>query len=184
MKECIDLFKKLWSNKRYRAFAILLLYIVFFSFVFMLISSARPKNINLPKEPEETDIRSITKYTYEVIGKETFTVTVAEETTILYNNVVYSLLEKPKELEQYDLSIFTMEHIYQLLEKGTLASTNYIEDSNTYFVSVSDFEKLIYQNEIENENYISITTYHKKIDKIIIDFQGYYDFTVNIDLRS
>lgn len=184
MKEFIELIKKLWSNKRYRAVAILLLYVVFFIFVFTFISSIRSQNIALPEKPNETDIRAITEYKYEIIGKENFIVTIKEEATILYNDVIYSLQEKPKELDQYDLSIYTMDHIYQLLKKGTLASTNYIEDSNTYFVRVSDFEQIIYQREIESEEYISITTYHEKIDKIIIDFRGYYDYTVNIELRS
>ena len=184
MKEVIELIKSLWSNKRYRAVAILLIYGIFFCIILMLLSSGKQvKQPDLKKK--ETDIRDAISSQYKITEEEftfIFERYTNSEDTIIYNGETLNLVEMPEELLKYDLSIYNMDNIYKLLEKATLASTNHLEDSKNYIISVSLFEEIIYQNEIINEEVIYITTYNEKIDKITIDYNGYYDYTVDISI--
>ncbi len=186
MKETIEFIKKLWSNKRTRALAILVIYVVFFIFVFMLISSGETgprKPLEEPVIEEPTfDLASVTNYFLEIIGDETFTYD-SITNLINYNEMNYELENRPVELDDYDLDIFKPVNIAKLLEKSVLESTNHIEKTNTYLVKISDFEQIIYNNEILNEDNIKIIIYEDN-SKVIVDLSNYYGYLVNIELRD
>lgn len=179
MKEFIELVKKLWINKRYRAIAILLLYVVFFIFVFSFISSNSKPVLNV--EPTGIDkIKNIENYKLYVEGLDEFIVNY-ETNTIYYNDLTYSIEDKIEELDKYDLDIFKPINIYNLIKNGTLESTNYVSKTDTYVVKISDFEKLIYNNEVSNDNYIKITINNENYDEIVVDLTNYYDYIVRIE---
>ena len=191
MKETIEFIKSLCSNKRTRALAILVLYGIFFIFVFALISSGEtgPRkqldgqlDESLENETTEFDLADITNYFVEVIGEDNFTYD-SSTNLIMYNNEIYLAEEKPIDLVDYDLEIFKPVNIAKLLEASVLESTNHIEKTNTYLLKISDFEIIMYNNEIINDNNIEIITYEDN-SKIIIDLSNYYGYLVNIELRD
>ncbi len=191
MKETIEFIKSLCSNKRTRALAILVLYGIFFIFVFALISSGEtgPRkqldgqlDESLENETTEFDLADITNYFVEVIGEDNFTYD-SSTNLIMYNNEIYLAEEKPIDLVDYDLEIFKPVNIAKLLEASVLESTNHIEKTNTYLLKISDFERIMYNNEIVNDNNIEIITYEDN-SKIIIDLSNYYGYLVNIELRD
>ena len=177
MKEFIELVKKLWSNKRYRAIAILLIYVVFFIFVFSFISSGKP---NLPLEVGIDKIKNIENYKLYFEGIDSFNVDY-ETNTIYYGDSIYSIEEDIKELNKYDLNIFKPINIYNLIKKGTLESTNYVSKEDTYMVKISDFEQLIYNNDVSNDNYIKIIVNNEFYNKIVVDLTNYYGYSVRIE---
>ncbi|MEG2322491.1 MAG: hypothetical protein RSB71_03320 [Bacilli bacterium] len=158
MKEVIAFIKKIWANKRYRSLVILGMYFIFFGLVFLYIYT--PKN-NVVLEPLDK-FKNITSYSYEISGKDNFKVLVDGQTVITYNDNTYTTL--PDNLN-YDLSLFEPISIYNLIKRGTLESTNYVEHSNTYLV----------------DNY-KITTYEKNtlITKIVMCA----DYTLVMDLEK
>ena len=177
MKEFIEFIKKLWNNKRTRSLAILLLYFIFFVFVFLLIenSSTKPPIINESKELIDMKISKI-----EFIGNDNF---IVENDTIKFGESIYNVNEMPIELSSYNISIYTTENIDKLIKTAVLETTNYVEKSNTYLISVKDFESIVYNNKIESDLNIRI----KKSDDlsyICLDFRDYYGYEVRIDLRS
>lgn len=191
MKETIEFIKNLWSNKRTRALAVLILYAIFFMFVFMLISSGEsgPReqleesiDESLEEETPEFNLAGVSNYFVEVIGEDNFTYD-SSTNLIIYNNEIYLAEEKPTDLSDYDLEIFKPINIAKLLEVSVLESTNYIEKTNTYLLKISDFERIMYNNEVINEDNIEIITYDDN-SKIIIDLSNYYGYLVNIELRD
>lgn len=158
MKEFIQIIKKLWQNKRTRAIAILLLYIVFFLFVFSVLS---PSNKNTNKNTTPTDefyyLNNVEIVSYNVYDP--------------FNNL----------LEDYDTSLINNSIIYNVVKSSVLESTNYIDNSNTYSISVKDFEKIINNVSIEQEGMIRTTI---SDTNIILDFTQYYGYKINIDIRS
>lgn len=187
MKETIEFIKNLWSNKRTRALAILVLYGIFFIFVFALISSGetgprKQLDESLENETTEFNLADVTNYFVEVIGEDNFTYD-SSTNLIIYNNEIYLAEEKPIDLVDYDLEIFKPVNMAKLLEASVLESTNHIEKTNTYLLKISDFERIMYNNEIVNDNNIEIITYEDN-SKIIIDLSNYYGYLVNIELRD
>ena len=182
MKETIEFIKKLWSNKRTKSLSILIMYVIFFTFVFLLISNGN-QNYQKPiveENNQEINIENITNYKLEIIGEDNFTYD-SITNKIFYDGIYYEIENIPNIISMYDLNIFSPNNISKLLEVGTLESTNYIDKSNTYVIRISDFEKMVYNNEIINDEYIKITTYDTKI---VVDLSNYYGYIVNIELRS
>ena len=189
MKETIEFIKTLWSNKRTKSLAILIIYLIFFIFAFTFIGSGTKKNIKPIDESkkeldqnEKFDLANVTNYFAEIIGNETFTYD-SVSNTIIYNETSYDLESKPEVLSNYDLTIFKPSNISKLLENSILESTNHIENTKTYLIKISDFEKIVYEKDIINEENIKITTYLDN-SKIIVDLSNYYDYVVNIELRD
>ncbi len=186
MKETIEFIKKLLSNKRTRALAILIIYAIFFVFVFMLISSGETGPHESLEEPEETlpsfELADVTDYLIEITGEESFTYD-AVTNLINYEDVSYPLDEKPAILDDYDLDIFKPSNISKLLDVAILESTNHLEQTNTYLVKISDFEKIIYNNDVINDDNIRIITYTDN-SLVIVDLSNYYGYLVNIELRD
>ena len=189
MKETIEFIKNLWSNKRTRALAILVLYGIFFIFVFALISSGEtgPRkqldgqlDESLENETTEFDLADITNYFVEVIGEDNFTYD-SLTNQIFYDGVYYEIDNIPEIISKYNLNIFSPNNVSKLLEVGILESTNYIDKSDTYVIKISDFERISNNNEIINDEYIKIIKYEKKLT---IDLSSYYGYVVNIELRS
>ena len=185
MKEIWEFIKKLWSNKRTRALAILVIYAVFFTFVFILISNGTTKP-NVPVEDPSEDvfgeIKDTTNYRLEIIGEETFEYDVLTN-LITYNDQEYELEEQPSLVSKYSLEIYTPINIYNLLQVSVLESTNHLDNSNTYLVKISDFERIIYNNNSDVDEYIKITVYNNN-EKIKIDLSNHYNYVVNMELRG
>lgn len=187
MKETIELIKKLWSNKKTRAISILIVYVIFFIFVFALINLGETGN-KYQKEEEKTnveddfDISSISNYILVIDGEDNFTYDAATD-LITYNDEIYLIEEIPEQLYSYDLDIFKPVNLDQLLQASMLKSTDHIEKSYTYLLKIRDFEKIIYNNEVENDDNIEIKIYEDN-SKIIVDLTGYYGYLVNIELRD
>ena len=190
MKETIEFIKNLWSNKRTRALAILIIYAIFFTFVFILIGNGKTgpreplEEIDDPPVIEESDfdLANVTDYLIEVTGDEAFTYN-SVTNLISYNGIDYELEEKPIELNNYDLDIFKPSNISELLDVAVLESTNHIENTNTYLVKISDFERIIYNNNSDVDEYIKITVYNNN-EKIKIDLSNHYNYVVNMELRG
>ena len=183
MKETIEFIKKLWSNKRTRSLAILIIYVIFFIFVFTLISSGShdyQDNEEANQDNEEIKLEDITNYKLEIIGEDNFTYD-SNTDKVFYDGIYYEIDSVPEIISKYDLNIFSPSNLSKLLEVGILESTNYIDKSDTYVIKISDFEKIIYNNEIINDEYIKIIKYESKI---IVDLSNYYGYVVNIELRS
>lgn len=182
MKELLEFIKKLWSNKKTRALAILIIYAIFFTFVFILISNGTNKP-NIPIEESSEDVfkelKEVTDYRLQIIGEESFEYD-AVTNLITYNDQEYELEQFP--LSKYDLNIYTPINIYNLLQVSVLESTNHLDKSNTYLVKISDFEKIIYNNTSDIDEYIKIIIYEDK--KIKIDLSDYYNYIVNMELRG
>ena len=168
MKETIEFIKKLWENKRTRALSILIMYVIFFTFVFMLLSSGQKPII------EENNEEYIINYKLEIIGEDNFTYD-SITNQVFYDGIYYELNNRPEILNKYDLDFYNPNKILDLLEDATLESTNYIDKSDTYLVKVSDLEG----NDLVD--YVKVIKYE---NKIIIDLTDYYGYTVNIELRS
>lgn len=166
MKEFIEFIKKLWQNKRTRALSILIMYAIFFTFVFMILSSNQ--------EPIIEDNINITNYKLEIIGEDNFTYD-SITNQVFYDGVYYEINNRPEILNKYDLDVYNPNNILNLLEDATLESTNYLDKSDTYLVKVNDLES----NDLVD--YVKVIKYE---NKIIIDLTNYYGYTVNIELRS
>ena len=180
MKETIEFIKKLWSNKRTKSLAILLIYFIFFIFVFTLISSGSHNYQNNEETNKEDKLEDITNYRLEIIGEDNFTYD-SNTDKVFYDGIYYEIDNVPEIISKYDLNIFSPSSVSKLLEVGTLESTNYIDKSDTYVIKISDFEKTIYNNEIINDEYIKIIKYESKI---VVDLSNYCGYVVNIELRS
>ena len=170
MKETIEFIKKLWENKRTRALSILIMYVIFFGFVFLLISSGT----NISNDEDSIKQENITNYKLEIIGEDNFTY---DSTTnqIFYDGIYYELENRPEILSKYNLDIYNPNNILNLLEDATLESTNYLDKSDTYLIKTNDLES----NDLVD--YVKVIKYE---NKIIIDLTDYYGYTVNIELRS
>ena len=166
MKEFIEFIKKLWQNKRTRALSILIMYAIFFTFVFMILSNNQ--------EPIIEDNINITNYKLEIIGEDNFTYD-SITNQVFYDGVYYEINNRPEILNKYDLDVYNPNNILDLLEDATLESTNYLDKSDTYLVKVNDLES----NDLVD--YVKVIKYE---NKIIIDLTNYYGYTVNIELRS
>lgn len=151
MKQIFSFIKNIYSNKRTRSLAILILYLIFFIFVFSLLSIPNKNN---------------------------------NDEFYYLNNVVidsYNVLNNEGEVTYYNTDLINTNNIYKMVKNSKLESTNYLENSNTYVISVSTFEKILYNNDVVNNDSIRITLYS---NKIILDFSNYYGYIVNIELRS
>jgi len=153
MKECFEFIKKLWQNRRTRALAILIIYIIFFIFVFSIINST---DDDIPTD-EFTYLKNIEIINYNVVGK--------------YDTLV----------ETYDSGLISGELIYQIVKNSTLESTNYRDNSNTYYLSINDYEKIKSNLTVEVQGAIRTTV---SPEKITLDFSEYYGYIINIDIRS
>ena len=151
MKQIFSFIKNIYSNKRTRSLAILILYLIFFIFVFSLLSIPNKNN---------------------------------NDEFYYLNNVVigsYNVLNNEGEVTYYNTDLINTNNIYKMVKNSKLESTNYLENSNTYVISVSTFEKILYNNDVVNNDSIRITLYS---NKIVLDFSNYYGYIVNIELRS
>ncbi len=156
MREFIKFVKKLLENKRTRSLAILLLYLIFFIFVFTFLSTATFKN---PNDTNDLPNDQVDEFEY-------------------LKNIQIINYQKVENLN-YDL--ISPIIIYNIVKNSDLESTNYLEGSNTYRITVSKFYKVIYNMDVDNSSYIKISIYENKIN---LDFSNCYGYTVNLDIRS
>jgi len=178
MKEFIEIIKKLWTNKRTRSLAILILYVIFFIVVFNLIGSGSKTPV-ITEPLDKLKSMHITKMEFQ--GQYNF---IVENNTILYNEVIYNINEKPLELQNIDISIYTVNNIYNLIKSSILESTNYVDNTNTYLISSKQFESITYSNIVETDSSIRITLNEKNIKYINIDLREYNGYEVKIEVGS
>ena len=95
----------------------------------------------------------------------------------------YELEDVPSLVSKYSLDIYTPVNVYNLLQVSVLESTNHLDNSNTYLVKTSDFQKIIYNDDSDIDGYIKITVYNNN-ENIKIDLSNYYNYVVNMELRG
>ena len=176
MKETFEIIKKLWENKKTRAIAILVLYVIFFAFVISIIQA--PDEVQVV---ETSSFDTILKYQIdkiEISGEDNF---VYVNNQIIYEDNTYEIGDVSK-LDIYDLSIFSISNIHKLLKKASLENTNYLEHSNTYYMSYADFNKIVGSEESGAFN-VHIKLYDD-YSKVIIDLNECCGYEAQIDLRS
>ena len=169
-------FIELWKNAKTNALMKLGLYVIFFIFVFIFISSlttnpVEERKITTPMDEFATTIN----YQYEV---NDITVRVTGHVrTILYEDV--ELLDIPEELEKYIIDI-NPKKIRELVDLGVLESTNHIDNSNTYLVETSHFRTIVLDIEQDCNYMIKITVFeeNEKIVKVILDLSNYFEYEV------
>lgn len=188
MKETLELLKKLMSNKKTRSLAILLLYFIFFIFVFALINNSTPSESL--KEEQEKKEEQVLEGIEKLQQLETYRVNIKSdiEFTFDYKTNTYEYLdnnyikgEDDDIFKEYNLEIFTSTNIYNLLKKATLESTSYLNNTDTYLISIGDFEKIVNNIDNDNANYIKLVVYKDNYDKVEIDFNSYYNYNVLIE---
>lgn len=177
MKEFLELIKKLWENKRTRSLVVLLLYFVFFAFVLSSVDNTpqviKPSGIEI--------IKNLKIVKMEFLGQHNF---IYSDNIIYYDGIYYNSNEIPLELSNYDLNIFTVDNIYELIKNGLLESTNYIDNSNTYVVKNSIFENIIHNNQIDISGNIRITLNESSMNYVNIDLKELYGYEIRIELGS
>ena len=100
MKETIEFIKKLWKNKKTRSLAILIMYVVFFAFVFLLISSGshnyqnNVENENIENN-DDIKLEDITNYRLEIIGEDNFTYD-SNTNKVFYDGIYYEVENIPE----------------------------------------------------------------------------------------
>lgn len=154
MKEFIEILKKLFKNKKTRSLVILIIYFLFFLSIFLFVSSANKSFVTNDKFYYLNNIELID---YNVFDKD--------------GNII----------KNYNKDLIDNKLIYKLVKNSTLESTNYIENSNTYSISIIDFENIINGNTVSKEGNIKIII---SSNKIILDFISHYGYKINIDIRS
>lgn len=193
----IQKFIELWNIPRYRSLLILGLYIIFFTVV---IASVRSKNssIDYTSNKKMSIIQN-----FEQMNNYQVKVTIQNEPDrtlisrvynnrqiITYNNKNYyydgsKLYEKldsyieTESMLEFDIWRFTPLFIKNLIDKGKLDSkTEYANGiiANNYVVSIDNFIKDYSNDEPENNENISITTYQDKeqIIKVELDLTHIY----------
>lgn len=162
MAKYFNKIKEIWQNRRYRSI-IILFFILYFSFVFSLINASKSTEVKLT-------------------GLEAFKVKTNYSYTIEYLGNYYNLNNMPDELKKYNIENYNPKNIYNLIKNATLESTNYIENSNTYIISETSVNKIIYNDDLEINNNIKIITYlsNDNVIKVKIDF---IDYSLSLEVK-
>ena len=170
MKPYIELFKKIWSNKKYRAFILLGLYFIFFLFVFSIdrIPNVTPVEEVKPLEGIEL-FKTVTKYKYTI---NDIHVTVDNDISIEYLNNYYTMDNIIDELKEYDYLLYNPEFIYKIISNSVLESTNYVLNTNTYIISATKYNELFNSSVTDD---IKTVTYmdEKNIKYVEVYFKDY-----------
>lgn len=156
-------FKELWHNKRYHALMVLGLYLVFFIFVFIFISSMNDSKRYDKLLNDKVGLEyfaEIKNYTIYVIGDVNFKV---DKEHIYYLDEVYTTSNMPLELQKYYFD-FNPKLIYQMIAKATLESTNYLEKVDNYVLKKDGFFELT-NHDIDNDVVIKVYK-EEKIKKV------------------
>lgn len=181
MKQFIENFKIIWSNKRYHALIILGIYFLFFALVFVffmgtddVLDDAIEENIVLESEElKGLDLfKTVDKYKYNINGEYNVDVVVNDTITIEYLDNYYNVDNVLEELKIYDFSKYNPSYIYDIINNSLLESTNYINNTNTYVISASEFNKLYNETVVGD---IKTVTYldNENISKVEINFPDY-----------
>lgn len=173
MKEFVEFIKNLWQNKKTRSLAILIIYFIFFIFVFSVIT---PANTNIPAS-SDNDTNTNTNNPTNNDNKDDELYYLKDMEIINY----YAYDNDNNIIENYDANLINGNVIYMLIKNSILESTNYINNSNTYYISPINYEKLIngITTEVNSDIRITITN-----SNIVLDFSQYYGYKINIDIRS
>lgn len=189
---------EIWGNPRYRSLIILGLYAIFFTFVIMYIRSL---NDNSLKSPKVIDImeeyKNMDNYQYRATIKNTDTKVLigkvdGSNQILNYNNKdyyivndkIYTKEDKYIELDEkfleFDIWKIDPELVNKLLEKGEINSKTEFTDgisAKNYLVKISDFIKLYFGEEIDDDRTINVTIYESstQVTKVELDVTNVYN---------
>ena len=179
------------KNPKKRAITQLVLYAVFFTFVFLIISSANSSGKKSTIKKEEKLVYS---YSYSIVENNitTYINGSSDKETFMYNNVEYNIndiknniIENPV---KYNVSDYYYDNIKELINKSEfIEKTTYKDDStkSIYNIKVSDyFNDKTYECINNCDNNITITVYEKKyINNVIIDLINVNNYNYTIDIK-
>lgn len=162
MKEFFNIIKKLWANKRTRAIAILILYVIFFIFVFSLLNHDDGNNYDMFSKISAN-------YNLEFIGEENYK---------MINGNFYYNDELISDLNEINVDMYNPKYISNILDKAILESTNHIEKSDVYLCDINNFDKNILEGKFKFKIYKS----ENHISEIELYLKEYYGYDVIISL--
>lgn len=167
MRETFSFIKKLFDNKKTRSLAFLILYFIFFIFVFATLNNVT--NVLKSNDTEKDEPLDVID---EPIKDEFFYIKDID----LSNYKIISLDEVSLD-ERFVDSIV----IYNTLKNSKLESTNYIDESNTYIISIVDFEKKVFGNELDLLGNVRIILFK---EKIVLDLSEYLGYSIEFEIGS
>jgi len=182
--------KELWQNKRYRAFIILVAYILVFMLLGTMFNYSKNDSLDENKESKEITLSKMHNFNYKYkinylddfdepikevnikgehyLEKDYFTVEETGESYYYEDKKYYNATEKLKEIKDtmfFDITISNPKKISSYLEKATLKKKN--EDVETgiiekeYELSIKKFLNIYNKEKTEIEDFITIKTYEK-----------------------
>lgn len=161
MKEKIEIFKIIWSNKRYRAIIELSIYILFFATIFIASKIIGSQNKIVIDNNDYQD-----KYPYyfnAIINSDAFSGTIYEDRIeIIYNNANYYYADNITISELFPYSVILPYIDYYKVKENELYSKTEYNNG------------LIEETYIINNYKIVITTNNGEISLIIDDNQNKY----------
>lgn len=190
----VKIIKELWSNKRYRALLILVLYFLFFFIVIMGLRASYQSNeennsIPFSFETLEEKYSGLTNYTYNVYVNDVLTIEgeltegvnnfkYNDESYTVINNNLYK--EKEENLEKIDLE--ETDELIKIIDKIKLGEfINYVSTLNRSGVINDNSYKLDFELpnsyfSIEEDGNIKSSIVgepNNELDEIIIDLTEY-----------
>lgn len=175
--------KEIWNNRKTRGIIFLILYVILFSYIFIVYGNKSEKIILPENKPLKEEKRVVSNYKYQyILGDEIFDV--VKNKDILYltkgdleyyylNGKYYKLDEKLKEIEaplKYNFDYYNkLEDIKKIsaLVKTTTYADGKIEEN--YDVNLAEFLSLFgVQEEVDAKEMLnySIIIVNKEIDEI------------------
>lgn len=191
MKEFIKIIKEGLKDPKKKAITQLILYIIFFTFVFLLISNSNNKS---NYKPNNEIVNDTLYYDYEININENnmisnITGIYSEDSELFnYNNIEYNVLDiQDRVIEnplKYNISDYYYENIEELINKSEFVEKTIYKDSNTkttYNIKINNY----YDNCIENcDSNIVINVFENEfINNVIIDLTGVYNYNYVIDIK-
>lgn len=193
----VQKFLEIWNNPRYRSLIILGLYAIFFIFVIAYIRSLNNNSMKVEKVDTVQEYKSMDNYQYRAtiknedvktligkVDKQNQILTYNNSDYYIVNDKIYTKEDKYIELEDklldFDIWKFNPKFISELLEKGEVNSkTEFTDGTNakSYLVKVSDFIKLYFGDETEDDRFVNVTVYQSstQITKVELDITNIYN---------
>ena len=167
---------EIWKEPKKNALIKLGMYAIFFIFVFFILNSLQtlPPKEDIITNPLD-DFKTKINYQYEI--NDILVKVTGHRKIVMYQDIEYEIDNIPIEIEEFIININPTK-IAELIDLGTLESTNHINNSETYIVELKDFVFIINNEEIESIETIRITVYENddSIIKVILDLTNYFEF--------
>ncbi len=167
MKETFKNIKELLKNPRYKAITLLGIYAIFFIFVYLVINS-------INQIPNSNEIIETSIFQSETQYRLTYNTDV-----YTFDNGVYTFndLNYTDETLIINYDLITPIILEQLINDSTLLSTNHIGKFDTRTITIKQYEQIVNNVEVENENQIIINIFKNelvsKMEIILEEYKGY-----------